>query len=336
MAIEDRSNYGPISVLPVISRLFEGIIFDQMYKYFVANKLFFSDQSGFRALHSVLTCLLEFTNDWYKNFDEGLYTGVIFIDLKKAFDTVDHDILIVKLCHYGVAGKELDWFKLYMSNRKQCCKVNGHVSKLQDIKCGVPQGSYLGPLLFLIHVNDLPFALDITKATMYADDTSISYSSRSVTDLTQVINTDLDSIRLWLEGNKLSLNVARTQSMILGSGVRLRSLGLNDDTASPDFQINEERIAFTSNVKYLCVQIDSQLIWKEHITVALSKISQGTGMLKYSKKFMSLETVQKMYLGIVQPHIRYCCSVWGCAGDTILQKLQDTESSCSHRYKESF
>ena len=163
--------------------------------------------------------------------------------MNKAFDTVDHDILIAKLCHYGVAGKELHWFKSYMSNRKQCCKVNGRVSKLQHIKCGVPQGSCLGTLLFLIYVNDLPFALNRTKATMFADDASISYSSRSVTDLTQVINTDLDSIRLWLQGNILSLNVAKTQSMILGSGVRLRTLGRNDDTASPDFQINEDRIA---------------------------------------------------------------------------------------------
>ena len=161
---------------------------------------------------------------------------------------------------------------------------------------------------------------------MYADDTSISYSSGSVTDLTQVITTDLDSIRLWLEGNELSLNVAKTQSMILGSGVRLRSVGRNNDTASPDFQINEDRIAFKSNVKYLGVRIDSELSWKEHMTVALSKISRGVGMLKYSKKFLSLETVQKMYLGIVEPHIRYCCSVWGCAGDAILQKLQKIQN----------
>ena len=138
----------------------------------------------------------------------------------------------------------------------------------------------------MIYVNDLPFALDRTKATMYADDMSISYSSRSVTDLTQVINTDLDSIRLWLEGNKHSLNVAKTQGMISGSGLRLRSLGRNDDTASPNFQINEDRIAFKSNVKYLGVQIDSKLSWKEHMTVALSKISRGVGMLQYSKKFL--------------------------------------------------
>ena len=267
--------------------------------------------------------MLKCTNDWYINFDKGLYTGVIFIDLKKAFHTVDHDILIAKLCHYGVAGKELDWFKSYISNRKQCCKVNDHVSKLQDIECGVPQGSCLGPLLFLILVHDVPFAFDRTRTTMYADDTSISYSSRSVNDLTQVINTDLDSIRLWLEGNQLSLNVAKIQSMILGSGVRLRSLGQNDDMASPDFQINEDRIAFKSNVKYLGVQIDSQLSWKEHITVTLSKISRGVG---YSKNFLSLKTVQKMYLGIVELHIRYCCSVWGCAGDTTLQKLQNMQT----------
>ena len=130
----------------------------------------------------------------------------------------------------------------------------------------------------------------------------------------------------WLEGNKPSLNATKTQSMILGSGVQLRSLGLNDDMASPDFQIKEDRIAYKSNVKYLGVQIDSQLSWKEHITVALSKTSRGVGMLKYSKKFLSLETVQKMYLGIVEPHIRYCCSVWGCAGDTILQKFQKIQN----------
>ena len=115
-------------------------------------------------------------------------------------------------------------------------------------------------------------------------------------------------------------------TLTLGSEVRLRSLGRNDDTACPDFQINEDRIAFKSNVKYLGVQIDSQLSWKEHITVALCKISRGVGMLKYSKKFLSLETVQKMYLGLVEPHIRYCCSVLGCAGDTILQKLQKIQN----------
>ena len=109
---------------------------------------------------------------------------------------------------------ELDWFISYLSNRKQCCKVNGKTSEIQDIQCGVPQGSCLGPLLFLIYINDLPFALQRTKVTMYADDTSISYSS---TDLCNAINSDLQNLSSWPQGNKLSLNVAKTQSMILGT-----------------------------------------------------------------------------------------------------------------------
>ena len=161
---------------------------------------------------------------------------------------------------------------------------------------------------------------------MYAYDTSISYSSRYVTDLTQVVNTDLDSTRLWLEDNKLSLNVTKTQSMILGSGIRLRSLGLSNDTASPNFQINEDRIAYKSNVKYLGAQIDSQLSWKEHITVALSKISQGVRNAAGFQEISVFRDYPENVFGIVEPHIRYCCSVRGCAGNTILQKLQKIQN----------
>ena len=145
----------------------------------------------------MLTCLLGCTNDWYLNLDKGQYTSVTFIDLKKAFDTVDHQILIRKLCVYGVAGKELNWFRSYLQNRKQCCKVNGHVSSMESIKYGVPQGSCLGPLLFLIYINDLPLSLKFGEVNMYADDTSISYSSGSVTNINDSVNEDLDHLKNW-------------------------------------------------------------------------------------------------------------------------------------------
>ena len=135
---------------------------------------------GVRALHSIVTCLLSGTNDWHINIERGKFTGNIFIDLKKAFDTVDHAILIQKLSKYGIQGLELQWFKSYLSSRQQFTKVNGVESDIGSINCGVPQGSCLGPLLFLIYINDLPFALKNCKVTMYADDTSISIPLRAL------------------------------------------------------------------------------------------------------------------------------------------------------------
>ena len=149
--------------------------------------------------------------------DEGKYTANIFIDLKIAFDTVDHDILLAKLRKYGSDNLELTWFASYLTSRKQFCKVNGICSKTKDIHCGVPQGSCLGPLSFLIYINDLPFALKKGKVTMYADDKSISYSSSSLVDIEQTLNSELNDLKLWLQGNRLSLNVLKTQAMVVGS-----------------------------------------------------------------------------------------------------------------------
>ena len=255
-------------MLPVVSRLFEKTIFDQLYAYFNDNKLFYSHQSGFRALHSVLTCLLKSSDECYHDFDKGFLSSVVFIDLRKAFDTVDHAILIQKLCHYGVRGKELDWFKSYLQDRKQCCKVNGHKSKLANVNCGVPQGSYLGPLLVLIYINHLPCALQSTKVTMYADDTSISYSSKSVAEINEAINSDLKRLQIWLGGNKLSFNVAKTHSMILGSSSNLKKHHMDNGDPKINLHINEDNLDMIRFNKYLGVQIDSECKWREHITFA--------------------------------------------------------------------
>ena len=221
---DDRSNYRPISVLPVLARVFEKLIHNQLYDYLDKNDHLFLNQSGFRALHSVVTCLLNSTDDWYVNMDKGRYTANIFIDLKKAFDTVDHDILLAKLRKYGTENLELTWFTSYLTNRKQFCKVNGVFSKTEDIRCGVPQGSCLGPLLFLIYINDLPFSLKKAKVTMYADDTSISFSSSSLEDIDQTLNSELSHLKQWLLGNKLSLNVLKSQALVGVPSPKVRKL----------------------------------------------------------------------------------------------------------------
>ena len=281
---------------------------DQFCDYLNTNNLIYLHQSGFRPLHSVVTCLMKNTNDWYLNIDKGEYTGLIFIDLKKEFDTVDHNILLQKLAKYGVNGLEHDWFASYLNNRKQLCKVNGVSSNVSDINCGVPQGSFLDPLLFLTYINDLPFSLKQAHVSMYADDTKISHSSMSLADLQHNLNCDLSNLQDWLNGNKLSLNVVKTQSLIVGSGPNIRKIQSQSD-AQPSFQIDNDNIEIVSSFKYLGFQVDNQLKWDDHIDKAKRKALRALGLVKYSKKYLSSEILAKMYRGLVEPHFSYCCSV---------------------------
>ena len=152
------------------------------------------------------------------------YAGLIFIALKTAFDTVNHDILLKKLEKYGITGIELDWFTSNLQERKQLCKVNSISSSINAISCGVPHGSCLGPLLFLVYINDLTFCQDKGKVNMYADDTAITHSSRCHSKLQDDLNQDLVNLQNWLHGNRLSLNVVKTQSLIIGSRPNIQKI----------------------------------------------------------------------------------------------------------------
>ena len=255
--------------------------------------------------------------------DTGKYTALVFINLKKAFDTVDHDILLKKMQKYGVSGNELAWFTSYLQDRRQLCKVNS--SRMEDIHCGVPQGSCLGPLLFIVYINDLPFCMESCQVTMYADDTSISFTAKSVNDLNMTLNKDLNSLRKWLQGNKLSLNVLKTQAIVIGSRPNLKKISTKL-VEPPSFSIGGLEVEMVDNVKYLGVQIDRHLAWDEHIHFVRSKVSRAIGFLKYAKKLLPKDTLSKIYRGIVEPHLRYCCSVWGACGGTRLQGLQKLQN----------
>ena len=322
---DDRSNYRPISILPVLSRIFEKLIFNQLYKYLDTSKHSFPKQSGFRRLYSVVTSLLSCTNDWYKNIDTGKYTALVFIDLKIAFDTVDHGILLKKIQKYGVSGNELAWFTSYLQDRRRLSKINGVSSQIEKIHCGVPQRSCLGPLLFIVYINDLPLCLERCQVTMYPDDASISFSARSVNDLNLTMNKELDSLRKWLQCNKLSLNVLKTQAMVIGFRPNLKKISTKL-VEPPSFSIGGSEVEMVHNVNYLGVQIDRHLSWDEHIHFIRSKVSRAIGFLKYAKKLLSQDILCKMYRGIVEPHLRYCCSVWGACGGTRLQVLQKLQN----------
>ena len=320
----EKSNYRPISVLPVISRLFEKLVFDQLYQHMKENHLFSPDQSGFLRLHSTLTCLLKNTEDWYNGLDLGQLVGLVFIDLKKAFDTVDHEILCKKLQVYGVQHRELSWFRSYLTCRKQFCRVNGVASDIEDIEVGVPQGSCLGPLLFLIYINDLPQAVQGSTVSMYADDTSLCHQSNDITQLNKAINNDLRHLDTWLQGNKLSLNVAKTNSMLITTKQK-RNI-LKDTNLDLDLNLRESELEVVQKTKYLGVQIDCSLDWKEQIKAVSAKVSRAVGFLKHAKNFLPRETLKTLYTGIVEPHFRYCCSVLGCCGSTEINQLQKLQN----------
>ena len=189
-------------------------MYNRIYIFFSENNLIYSLQFGFRQKYSTVHALISLTENIRKNLDEGNIGCGIFVDLQKAFDTVEHDILLSKLEHYGIRGLANDWFKSYLSNRKQYVSINGYDSNLADVKFGVPQGSVLGPLLFLIYINDLNQALRFCKVHHFADDTNLIHLSKSVYRLNKYLNLDLKNLTYWLNANRISLNVEKTELVI--------------------------------------------------------------------------------------------------------------------------
>ena len=324
-AKSELNNYRPISVIPIVAKIFERVIFDQLYNYFNENELLTSAQSGFRSLHSTLTALLEATNNWSVNIDNGLLNGVIFIDLKKAFDTINHEILIRKLSNYGVDRNFLTLIKSYLNNRSQKCSVNGSLSNAGIISFGVPQGSLLGPLLFLVYINDLPNCLSIASPRMFADDTSISLNASNLIDLESFINIELSNLNHWLIANKLSLNIAKTEFMIIGSRQRL----LTQQNSEINIVIEGNEIKKVDHAKSLGLTIDDRLSWSKHIDDICKKITSGIGALKRLRPFVSTSTAIQIYKALILPHFDYCSTVWDGLSLHLNDKLQKLQNRAS-------
>ena len=213
-------NYRPISILPVISKVFERILYIQLYQYLTANQLLSKHQFGFRQHHTTTYALLDSTNIWYVNMDWKMFNLVVFLDLKKALDTVNHEILLRKLEHYGTTGRALSLIQSYLMNHKQRCQLNNVISSENSIACEIPQGSTLGPLFFLLYIKDLPECLENSKSRLFADDTNLTASGD---EFETTMNWDLMCVKEWLQANKLSLNLAKTEFLLIGSRYNLQN-----------------------------------------------------------------------------------------------------------------
>ena len=211
---EDLNNFRPISLLSIFDKIIEKIMHKRLYHFLELHNVLFDNQFGFRKNNSTSYALMEITEKIKESIDNGKYGCGIYIDLRKAFDTVNHNILIKKLEHYGVCGILLEWFKSYLNERKQFVFMNGESSDLKYILCGVPQGSVLGPLLFLLYINDLPNISAKLKFFLFVDDTNIYFESDDLLNVEETVNKELKKLYLWLNVNRLSLNVSETHYII--------------------------------------------------------------------------------------------------------------------------
>ena len=230
----DPKNYRPISLLPIVSKIIEKIIHDQTMEYLTDNKILYRYQSGFRKNHSTDTCLSYLTDKILTGFDSGLLTGMILIDLQKAFDTINHDILLKKMSLAGFSCQSITWFESYLSNRRFQVNIKNKYSNVANINCGVPQGSILGPLLFLLYVNDMPQAVDC-ELFLYADDSCLVYQHRDAKAIETKLNNNFSSVCNWFVDNKLSIHFGedKTKCILFGTKKQLKkdnNLNIRYDT----------------------------------------------------------------------------------------------------------
>ena len=319
----EAGNYRPISVLSCFSKVLERVMYNRLYSHLLDHELLYNKQFGFQKGHSTDHAIVQLVSEISDTFDKNMYTLGVFIDLSKTFDTVNHEILLLKLKNYGILGKNLDWFRDYLTGRKQCVSYDSKTTTAKRVTCGVPQGSILGPLLFLIYINDLYKASSILNFILFADDTNLFFSHTNIKTLYSTVNRELKLISEWFIANKLSLNAKKTKHILFHK----RSNADNLPLILPSLTINNTNIKRESSMSFLGVILDKTLNWKKHIITIENKISKNIGILYKAKQFLNLACLKQLYFSFINSYLNYCNIVWGSTNITNLKKLYSKQKS---------
>ena len=311
------SNYRPISILTCFSKIFEGMLYKRFVCFFDKHKILIPEQYGFRKNISTSHALLNIVTTVYDSIHKKHCTGAIFLDLKKAFDTVCHRTLLCKLDHYGIRGSPLNLINSYLE-REQFVSLNGVNSKSQRNNFGVPQGSTLGPLLFLIYINDMPTAIE-TPPRLFADDTCLIINHEKVSTLQDKMNMELNKLHNWCNANKLTINPSKSTAILI-------SPKLNTQITNVNITIDNSPITISETAKYLGVMIDSKLNFQNHLKIIESKLSRGVGILYRLKAVLPREALCKIYFALFHPHLLYRLVAWGSTFLTYMSKLESLQN----------
>lgn len=305
------NNYRPVSVLSQFSKILEKL-FDKRLQTFVDKHAILSNnQYGFRASCSTTTALIDLIEEISTCLDNRKVAIGVFIDLRKAFDTIDHKLLLDKLEHYGIRGIANNWLKSYLDSRQQYVQIGDIKSELMQILCGVPQGSVLGPKLFILYINDLCNVSQLLRFILFADDTNIFRFGNNLETLCREISLELDKLHVWFDVNKLSLNVQKTNFIIFGKGKLINA----------KLTIRGLEIEQVHSTKFLGVIIDDKLSWKPHISKVRGKLARCISVMYKAKDLINKSALMLLYNSLFLPHLTYCMEVWANTYKTKLNAL---------------
>ena len=282
------TNYRPISLLSQFSKILEKIFAARLDSFIDKHSILMDSQYGFRSGRSTTMALMELVEELTSSIDSNKYALGIFIDLKKAFDTINHDILLQKMERYGIRGVGLDWVKSYIENRQQYVQMGEYRSTSSPITCGVPQGSILGPKLFILYINDICKVSSILKYVVFADDTNIFCAGENIQQLLEEVSVELNKLKLWFDMNKLSLNLKKTKFMIFGN----KKIPLNTLVELKIDNVNLDRVY--ENI-FLGVIIDHKFSWKPHIKYVRSKVARSVGILGKTRDVLNYKSLLTLY-----------------------------------------